>query len=108
MPNQRRIEESRNTDEKPDGTKTREQENHRRERVEQQDLAREKLKTRSTNRRKRPPKSNANSEKLIAPDQKKQLFIEVSTKITTGPQRSPPSHPYLIGNVKCVLGSLLH
>jgi hypothetical protein len=33
-----------NTDEKPDGTKTREQENHRRERVEQQDLAREKLK----------------------------------------------------------------
>jgi hypothetical protein len=86
-----------NTDEKPDGTKTREQENHRRERVEQQDLAREKIETGSTNRR-RPPRSKANGEKLIAPDQKKQLFIEDSNKIITGPRRSPPSLPYLIEN----------
>jgi hypothetical protein len=76
--------------------------------VEQQDLAREELETGSMNRGKRPPRSNSNSEKLIAPDQKKQLFIEVLTKITTGPRRSPPSHPHLIGNIKCVLGSLLH
>jgi hypothetical protein len=76
--------------------------------VEQQDLAREELETGSMNRGKRPPRSNSNSEKLIAPDQKKHLFIEVLTKITTGPRRSPPSHPHLIANVKCVLGSLLH
>jgi hypothetical protein len=87
-----------NTDEKPDGTKTQEQENHRRERVEQQDLAREKIETESMNRRRRPPRSKANGEKLIAPDQKKQLFIEDSNEITTGPRRSPPSLPHLIGN----------
>jgi hypothetical protein len=76
--------------------------------VEQQDLAREKLETGSTNRRKRPPRSKANDEKLIAPDEKKQLFIEDSNKITSGPWRSPPSHPHFIGNIKCVLDSLLH
>jgi hypothetical protein len=77
--------------------------------VEQQDLAKERLETRSTNQRKRPPRCKANGEKLMAPDQKKQLFIEDSNEITTGPWRSPPSsHPHLTGNVKCVLVSLLH